>query len=262
MVRNIIDIAITQHKPLDITYCKDGINIKDFNLRNVIYSRQYGSNYISGFSESHKSELVFRIDKIIQADIEWVEIYGKESIAMKDGLYQLMCMGDMHLEFELRKYKRGDDLQASYQNDEGVQSCRFSDDILAYHYIPFYLHKEQKEWIPFEKNNVERKSGFYTFAYLLIDGTSKKEDEYCRNGDDGEEWVDTNEFLSPWELTNTKENGIHYTVDVLGCPFDKLRIPHNIHVLGYNYCSCYTEKDHENHWKLAKELFLCNNSIN
>ena len=59
-----------------------------------------------------------------------------------------------------------------------------------------------------------------------------------------------------WGLTNIRAEGINYTVDFQGIPFDKLRIPSNIKILAYNYCSSYTEVDHANHWDIARELGL------
>ena len=74
------------------------------------------------------------------------------------------------------------------------------------------------------------------------------------NEDEYDNWINSRDFPSPWELTNTRTNGIYYTVDVLGIPFDRLRIPSNIKVLAYNYCPNYTEKEHGNHWRHADDL--------
>ena len=153
MVREIIDIAILQHKPLEITYSKDGTTSDVFNLNTVAYSPKFGNNYICGYSEKHKSELTFSINKIIYAAIDWIEILGKDTSAKKDGLYLFTCRGDMHLEFELRKYKEGVKLQDYYQNEDGTPSCNSSVDVLAYHYMPFYTKEKQREWIPFERTN-------------------------------------------------------------------------------------------------------------
>ena len=56
------------------------------------------------------------------------------------------------------------------------------------------------------------------------------------------------------QIENIKAKGISYTVDFIGVSFDKLRIPSNITVLAYHYCSDYTEVDHANHWDIAREL--------
>lgn len=253
MVREIVDVAIKQRKPMEITYSKDGVSTKVFNLIDVTYSQQYGNNYICGYCEKYKSELTFSIDKITHANVDWIEILEKKTCAKQDGLYVFICRSDMHLEFELRKYKKGKRLQEDYQNEDGILSCYSSIDVLAYHFIPFFTKEGQTEWTFFEPNNEERKSGFYTFAYIKTDKVARGEDEYDWV-DDYDNWMNTWEFPSPWELTNTKEEGIYYTVDVLGIPFNKLRIPDNIKVLAYNYCSDYREREHSNHWKLVDEL--------
>lgn len=253
MVREIVDVAIKQHKPLEITYSKDGVSTKVFNLKDVTYSQQYGNIFICGYCEKYKSELTFSIDKITHANVDWIEILGNDTCAMQDGLYVFVCRSDMHLEFELRNYKMGDRLQDHYQNEDGISSCYSSIDVLAYHFIPFFSKEGQREWTPFEPNNEERKCGFYTFAYIKADKETQREDEYDWAGD-YDNWMNTWEFPSPWELTNTKGNGIFYTVNVLGIPFNKLRIPNNIIVIAYNYCTDYREREHSNHWKLVDEL--------
>lgn len=253
MVRSIIDVAIKQCKPLMISYFKDGISVKDLYIYSIDYSKEFGKNYICAYCEEYKSRVTFNIDKIIHADIGWIDIFSKDTYAKQDGLYLFTCRGDMHLEFELRKYKKGERLQDEYQNEDGIKSWYSSIDALAYHYIPFFTNDKQREWIPFELNNKERKCGFYTFAYIQTELKQQKDDIYDWV-DDYDTWTNTCEFPSPWELTNTKENGIYYTVNALSIPFNKLRIPDNIKIIAYNYCTDYREKEHTNHWKLADEL--------
>lgn len=255
MVRELIDYVIKAESGILITYSKDGAKSNILHLNQVSYSPKYGKDYIVGYCHEFKSELTFKIDKIIDAVIEWVDVFPPEYCVKQDGLYLVTCRSDMHLEFELRKYNKGDNLLDCYHNENGFESCYSDENILAYHYIPYYT-KEDRKWIGFEKNDEERKIGFYTFAYLLTgDDLTQEEKEY--------DWVDDyansvqmSDFLSPWELTNTKANGINYTVDCLGIPFDKLRIPSNIKVLAYNYCSIYTEDNHSSHWELARKMGL------
>lgn len=255
MIRDIIDIAIRHHCHLEIVYSKDGRETKVLNLKSVTYSSKYGENFISAYCNESQSELTFRIDKILHADIEWVDVFPHNSCALQDGLYLTSCRSDMHLEFELRKYRKGENLLDTYTNENGIESCYSQENVLAYHYIPYYT-QEDRNWIRFEKNDKERKGGFYTFAYFQTGEDLTQEEKEYDWVDDYDNWVQMTDFPSPWELTNTKAYGINYTVNSLGIPFDKLRIPSNINVLAYNYCSLYTEDDHTNHWDLAEELGL------
>lgn len=144
MVREVIDVAIKQHKPLEIIYSKDGVCKKGFCLKDIAYSQQYGNNYICGYCETYKSELTFSIERIIHANVDWIEILDKDTCAKQDGLYLFICRGDMHLEFELRKYKKGERLQDDYQNEDGIKSWYSSIDVLAYHFIPFFTNDKQR----------------------------------------------------------------------------------------------------------------------
>lgn len=255
MIKDIIEIAVKHHSPLKILYSKNGQDAKLFYLKSVVYSQEYGNNCIKAYCEDYNSDLTFRIDRIIQADIEWVDVYTHNSFALNDGLYLVICRSDMHLEFELRKYCKGDNILDSYQNEDGIESCYSGENLLAYHCTPYFTDEKQDEWILFEQDSKERKSGYYTFAYLQTGDEPQEDDDYDWV-DDYDNWVNSKDFLSPWELTNIKAEGINYTVNFLGIPFDKLRIPSNIKVLAYNYCSSYTEVDHANHWDIARELGL------
>lgn len=259
MINGLIDLAIKHHCPLEIVYSKDGRETRTFSLRSVAYSSKYGNGYISAYCDEGQTELTFRINKILDVTIEWVDVFPPEYRVKQDGLYLVTCRSDMHLEYELRKYNKGEDIIASYQNEDGVESSYSQDDLLAYHYIPYYT-QEDRNWIRFEKNDKERKDGYYTFAYLQTGEDLTQEEKEYDWVDDYDNWVQMSDFISPWELTNTKANGINYTVSDLGIPFDKLRIPSNIKVLAYNYSSIYTEIDHRNHWDLAEELGLIKRS--
>lgn len=251
MVRDIIDTAITQHKPLEIAYSRDGNDTKLFNLNSITYSQKYGRNYICGYCEKYKSELTFCIDKIIYADVGWIEILGKDVYTKRDGLYLITCRGDMHLEFELRKYKKGIRLQDHYQNEYGIESWYSSIDVLAYHYIPFYTKENKREWIPIDELSEEKRNGYFTFAYLILNKKPYWEDaEY--NYDNSKRIISLPNTYA--ELTNAQENRINYTVCILGEPFDSIEFADNLNVLAYNYCSDYREKEHSNDWKLADEF--------
>ena len=253
MISELINIAIKRHCPLEIVYSKDGRETRTFSLRSVAYSTKYGNDYISGYCDEGQTELTFRIDKILDATIEWVDVFPPEYRVEQDGLYLVACRSDMHLEFDLRNYNKGDNLLDIYTNENGLESCYSQENVLAYHYIPYYTEEDRK-WTRFEKNDEERKGGFYTFAYLLTGADLTQEEKEYDWVDDYDNWVQMKDFQSPYELTNTKANGINYTADFLGFPFDKLRIPSNIKVLAYNYCSIYTEYDHSIHWDLAREM--------
>ena len=253
MVKDIIEIAIRNHRPLEILYSKDGEKTKTFSLKYVEYSPEYENKCIKAYCEEYRSELTFRIDRIIQANIDWIDVFPPKSSVNQDGLYLVTCRSDMHLEFELRQYKKGDNIVDSYKNSDGIVSSYCQDDLLAYHFIPYYTDDNNNKWNRFEINNEERKKGYYTFAYNQT-GDEPQEDKEYDWVDDYDNWMKSKDFLSPWELTNIKAKGISYTVDFIGVSFDKLRIPSNIKVLAYHYCSDYTEVDHANHWDIAREL--------
>ena len=253
MIRDIIDNAVLSNRQLTITYSKDGIESNIFHLSSVVYSTKYGNNYIVG--RCNGSELTFKVDKIINAEIEWRDVYINNPSVNADGLYLITCRSDMHLEFELRKYKKGDNILEPYQNEDGIDSWYSDENILAYHYIPFYTDIESKEWIPFIQDDEERKDGFYTFAYIVTDEEPQEEDDYDRI-DDYDNWIKSVDFPCRFELCKTNQDEVHYCSDLFGGQTNRLRIPNNMKVLAYHYCTYYNEDDHHSHWKLAQKMGL------
>ena len=220
------------------------------------YSPKYGKGYVVGYCHEYDSELTFRIDRITDADIDWVDVFPPEFRVKQNGLYLVACRNDMHLEFELRKYNNGGDIIAFYQYENGLDSSHYQDDILAYHYIPYFEEVDNKIWFPFDKEYKEIKKGLYTFAYTL-------EGQEVEDNWDDFDWgtrMSTQFFSTLSRLNKTTVNGICYAVDFIHVPFDKLRMGKNINILSYNYCSNYTESDHCHHWDLARKMGLIKNS--
>lgn len=255
MIREDIDYAIECSSPVTITYSKDGFESKIFHLDHVAYSPVFGNNYINAYCQENQKTLTFRIDKILHVEIEWIDVFPHNSCANRDGLYLVTCRSDMHLEFELRNYRRWDNMLDHYQNENGIDSFYSHENLLAYHFIPYYSEENNSEWKPFDTNSDERKPGYYIFAYLLSD-EEPQEPDYEELFVERYYGSPKSDFLSPWELTNLKSNGICYTVNDGNGQFDRIRIPSNVTVLAYSYCSYYTEANHANHWNLAEKMGL------
>ena len=252
MIRELIDQAINCDRSITITYSKDGESSRSFHLVRPSYSPKYGKGYLVGYSHEYDSELTFKIERITDADIDWVDAFPPEYRVKQDGLYLVACRSDMHLEYELRKYNKGEDMIALYKNEDGVESPYYEYNLLSYHYIPYFTEVDNKIWIPFDKEYKDVKSGLYTFAYT-IEG-QEVEDDW--DDLDWETRMSTQYFPTQYPLNKTTANGIHYAVDFIHVPFDKLRMGENINILAYNYCSRYTESDHTHHWDLARKMGL------
>ena len=248
MIRELIDQAIKSGNGITITYTKDGGTSKEFRLIKPSYSLKYGKGYIVGYCYEYDSELTFKIDKILDLNIEWVDVFPPENFVKQDGLYivgvNCLCT------YELRKYNKGEDIIASYQNEDGVESSFYDYNLLAYHYIPYFKEVDNNIWVPFDKEHKDIKSGLYTFAYT-VEG-QEIEDDW-----DDLDWgtrMSTQYFPTQNLRNKTEINGIHYAMDSIRVPFGKLRMGDNINILAYNYCSEYTQNDHINHWDLARKM--------
>lgn len=252
MIREVLDHAIERGCGITLVYSKDGEIRKQFFLHKVSYHPQYGKNYIVGYCKEYDSELTFKVDKIIDTDVEWIDIFPPNSPTRKDGLYLVACRSDMHLEYELRDYKMGVNMLGPYENIDGIESCYTDWDVLAYHYIPYYT-KDNKDWIPFDNDAHDLMVGFYTFAYRFTDTIRK-----AKEVDVDWEYINsTSEFISPCGFMKTESNGILYNcIDFFRGSFDKLSIEGNIEVLAYHHCRLYNEDDHCCHWNLARKMGL------
>lgn len=260
LIKNKIDIAITYQCPLEIVYSKDGNEQKIYYLRSVKYS--YGGKCITADikradinnDNTYTISLSFRIDKILYADIKWMNVFPQNSSIPQDGLYIIACRGDMHIVYEVRQYeKSGDNILGHYSTDESNEYFS-GHDILAYHYIPFYNGHENKIWYPLNKDVTildDLHEGIYTYAYILKDET-KNACIYCDAYDTP--WDGEQIFPSVYKLMNTKHDGIKYTSlfshsKIIDIGFD------NIVILAYNYCPIFTEyEDHLIYLDKAKEF--------
>lgn len=248
MIRELIDQAIKNGSSVTVTYSKDGEASRDFHLIRPSYSPKYGKNYIVGYCHEYESELTFKIDNIIDTDIEWVDVFPPKYCAKQDGLYLVACRSDMHLEYELRRYNKGEDIIASYQNEDGVESSYYQDDLLAYHYIPYFKEVDNKTWLSIDKELEDNNVHFVTFAYKLIGETAMEYDEeYDYQSDKGI-------LPSKYRLCNANSNEICYTFDFVSKPIGEFVKSKNVEILAYNCCSFYKETDHSNHWELAKKM--------
>ena len=247
MIRELIDQAIYYDRSITITYSKDGGIPREFHLIRPSYSPKYGKGYLVGYSHEYDSELTFKIERITDADIDWVDAFPPEYRVKQDGLYLVACRSDMHLEYELRKYNKGEDIIAFYKNEDGIESSYYHDDLLAYHYIHYFDEVDNKTWLPIDQELEDDKTHFVTFAYRLI---SESVLEYDEEDDD------YHSIPSLFELCNTNANGIYYTFDFVRKPIGEYAKSKNIEVLAYNCCSNYTESDHIHHWDLARKMGL------
>lgn len=168
MIRKLLEYAIESGCEITITYSKDGDRTNTFHLYHVEVHPQYGKNYIVGYCKEYDSKLTFKVEKIIDADVEWIDIFPPNSPTCNEGLFLVTCRSNnMHLEYELRDYKMGVNMLEPYKNIDGIKSCYTEEDVLAYHYIPYYT-EDNKDWILFDNDANNLMVGFYTFASVII----------------------------------------------------------------------------------------------
>lgn len=232
IINEIINNAVEYKRQLTIAYSKDGIKSNTFHLSSVVYSPRYSNDYIVGRCYDYDSELSFKVDKIINAEIEWVDVLNPDIRNCQDGLYIIAERGDMCIGFQTKKFK--------LEEWKSYVTYAFSDDIdvLAYHFVPYYEGVPTDKWIPFDANEDKvLPKGKYVFAVTQKD-TIVSEDEDC-------------DLRWDKSLLN---NGIYY------CNYEgwhetsikELRIPKDMKVLAYHYCTYYNEYDHSSHWALAQ----------
>lgn len=252
MVRETIDIAIKQNRRLEIVYSKEGSAPKVFVLSSVTYSK-YGNNYITGFCGRNFPEMTFRIDKIQYAELEWTDVFPPKSNVNRDGLYLVTCRGDNCLDYELRNYNKCDDIIKPYENSKGIRSIYCHENLLAYHFIPYYKGVDNIKWFSFE-NNVTYKFGYYIIAYKLNGYKKPTEDDwdYERRG--------AYSLPAIKKQANTECQGISYSV-LKTSGISEMCIHDDTQVLAYSFCSYYDETDHGSHWDMAEKLGIINHGI-
>jgi hypothetical protein len=235
MVREFIDQAIKNDSGITITYLKDGTKSNVFHLNHVSYSPQYGKNYIVGYCYEYDSELTFKVDRITHAEIEWIDVLKQDNYCSQEGLYITANRRDMCLGFRMKDHKKEEWL--NYITD----IFHRDDDVLAFHYIPYYSEGGDSKWTPFVHEEKELLKGIYVFAFMMVDGIVPKEDE---------------EYDIVW--SDIKHNDIYYCIFNVfpKMSIKDLKIPENINVLAYHYCTFYNEVDHTNHWDLARKMGL------
>ena len=236
MIRELIDQAIKSDSSLTITYSKDGVGSSIFHLNHVSYSPQYGKNFIVGYYYEYHSDLTFKVDRIINAEIEWIDVLKLGNFCSHEGLYITANRGDMCLGFRMKQYKKEEWL--SYITDIFYRD----DDVLAFHYIPYYSEGGDSKWTPYVQGDKELPKGIYVFAFMMVDGIVPIEDE-----ENDIQWSDI------------KHNQIYYYIycnDYPKMSIKDLKIPENINVLAYHYCTFYNQVDHTNHWDFARKMGL------
>ena len=164
MVRKLIDYVIKEESGILITYSKDGTKSSVFHLNHVSYSPQYGKNFIVGYCYEYDSELTFKVGRIINAEIEWIDVLKLDNYCSQEGLYITANRGDMCLGFRMKDYKKEEWL--SYITDIFYRD----DDVLAFHYIPYYSEGSDSKWTPFLQEDKELPKGIYVFAFTMVDG--------------------------------------------------------------------------------------------
>ena len=233
MVKDIIEIAVSKGSSVTITYSKDGEENKIIQLTDVSYSKKYGRDYITGFSD--KKELTFKIDKILNVEVEWIEINNNsEIISINDGLYLIAFFYAWFLDYELKTIKKGERILEDNQDiRKGIGNCDYSPhQSLAYHYIPLYDSDESGKWITINKETEPpTEKGLYVVAYKLDKSNIRdRERKWIRNM-----WRCSNDIY--YSFFVIKENhSLNYS--------DIFQNPH-IEILAYHFCHEYKLRNSE-----------------
>lgn len=235
MIKDTINIAIKTKGLIEMEYSKDGVSNKFFQLYNVWYSEDYGDEYLCGFPIDSETELIFRIDKIMDLQLMWNDIYEENIQFDKAGVYAFTILGDNYLDIALYCFEKGEKVK---------DHCHYDIiDMLAYHYIPFYSETNKNQWLTFDKTEKVKYDALYVFAYTLEEGLSVN-------------WEERNSFLiSGSHFKSAEHSGIYYTVLEVrrGFSFDQITINEGLNVLGYSRCCKYSPENLRAHNKMKWE---------
>ena len=228
MIKDAIEMAINRRYGIMVTYSKDSLTTSVIQITDVSYSAKYGNNYITGFSG--EKELTLKIDRIVNIDVEWIDINNRKICSINDGLYLIAFNGPWFLGYELKICKKGDKiLDGSQENENGIGLFDYSpESSLAYHYIPLLNNEMSSKWIRYNKvDDVPLLEGVYVIAYKL-DKPEIKNREI--------KWI-----RSTWRCSDD----IYYSVFIYNgdtsFAFSKVLPNPHIEILAYYYCPKYIE---------------------
>lgn len=236
MVRELIDYVIKAESGISITYSKDGAKSNIFHLNHVSYSPKYGKDYIVGYCYEYDSELTFKVERITNAELEWMDMMGNNPYR-PHYMHLMVYLADNYFGYELRQYEQ---CEWTVHLIKSLQQ----DDVFAIHYIPYLDADSSSKWITFNNDDKILHRGVYTFAYKVIDRERVKEDE---------------ESISDIEWTKAIEQGtIRYGLALIHSnkSINELNYPKNLELMAYHYTTFYNQKDHKIRWELAKKMGL------
>ena len=229
MIKDIIEMAVNRGSDITITYSKDGETTSIIQLTDVSYSATYGKDYITGLSGG--KELTFKIDRINNVEVEWIDINNGNISSFNDGLYLIAFNYTWRLDYELKICKKDEKILDSCQEDEkGIGNSDYSpQSSLAYHHIPFYNSEESDKWVSINAEmDVPQEKGIYIVAYKLDNADIKDRER---------KWIRT-----MWRCSND----IYYSFFIIkdnhsfSYP-DALKNPH-IEILACYLCSEYVSQ--------------------
>lgn len=232
MIKDIIEMAVNRRSDITISYSKDGETTSIVQLTDVSYSEKYGKDYITGLSG--EKELTFKIDRIVNVEIGWVDVNNRNVCSTNDGLYLIAFNYAWHLDYELKICIKGEKILDNHlENDKGIGNSDYSpQSSLAYHHIPFFNSEESDKWVSInEEMDVPQEKGIIIVAYKLDNANIKDRER---------KWIRT-----MWRCSND----IYYSFfiikdDQLFTYPDALKNPH-IEILAYYLCSEYVSR-HDN----------------
>ena len=224
MIKDTLEMAINRGCSISLTYSKDGTTTSIIQLTDVSYSSKFGKDYITGFCD--KKELTFKIDRIVNVEIEWIDVYNRNVCSIHDGLYLIAFDYCGWLTYELRTCSKGEKILDNHQ-EKGIGLYGYFPELaLAYCYVPFYDGDNSCKWVNISKGiNTPSKKGFYVFAFKLDNANIKDKER---------KWINTT-----WRCSND----IYYSFggmiesDSYTYP-EPLQNPH-IEIIAYYYCSEY-----------------------
>lgn len=145
---SIIRTLVGSQDSFEIDYSKPNGEKRTYHIMDVSFSKKYGNNYISTYCAEVCSYLTFKIDRINGIRHAWMKIFNKEATAMKSGIYVFACMGDNHLEYEMYRMYKGEELWKYFKNEYAHMNGWFEVYPLAYYFVEFY--PEETQWRLFD----------------------------------------------------------------------------------------------------------------
>ena len=216
MIREFIDQAIKSDSCITITYSKDGKTKSLFHLKHISYSPQYGDNYIVGFCYESDSELTFKVDRIANAEDEWIDVTN-DNPYRPNCMQLLVYLADSYYGYALKHCK-----QCEWTSQ--LMKVLQQNDVYAIHYIPYLDKYSIGKRIAYKNDNKILHAGIYTFAYRILDTKKREENE-----------------IIDYEWKKMGHNAIYYkAVSITSTKtIDMLIFPKNLEIMAYHYSPYY-----------------------